>query len=56
MAHTPGAYEAQLLSFSRELVREALKVLRASDHIAQAQRVRDELASVDPASTEREPG
>jgi len=44
MIYTPKAGDAQLLATSRELVREAMRVLRKSDAIVRAQSVRDELA------------
>ncbi|WP_271525069.1 hypothetical protein [Bradyrhizobium sp. CCBAU 53380] len=53
MIYTPGAYDGHLLSFSRELIQEAFRLLRDSDHIAQAQRERDALAktaTTSPAS------
>ncbi|MCP3373619.1 hypothetical protein [Bradyrhizobium cajani] len=44
MIHTPNsAADAQLLTHSRELVREAMALLRRSDHLVSAQRLRDEL-------------
>ncbi|MBR0839203.1 hypothetical protein JQ607_03260 [Bradyrhizobium liaoningense] len=44
MIYTPNAAtDAQLLSHSRELVREAMALLRRSDHLVSAQRLRDEL-------------
>ncbi|MBB4367304.1 DNA-binding FadR family transcriptional regulator [Bradyrhizobium sp. cir1] len=55
MIYTARTGDAQLLSFSRELVRDALKILRNSEHIARAQRVRDELAAVAPARGEGDP-
>ncbi|MHC2618969.1 DNA-binding FadR family transcriptional regulator [Bradyrhizobium huanghuaihaiense] len=55
MIYTPRAGDAQLLSFSRELVRDALKILRDSDHIARAQRVRDGLVAVEPVRGEGDP-
>jgi hypothetical protein len=49
MIYSPnGAADAKLLSYTRDLLREALTLLRNSDHIAHAQRVRDELAKSDP--------
>ena len=45
MIYTSKLVDAQLLSYSRGLVREALMLLRQSDHIVHAQRVRDELAN-----------
>lgn len=35
--------DKQLLSYSRELVREAMALLRRSDHLVHAMRLRDEL-------------
>ncbi|WP_439368392.1 hypothetical protein [Bradyrhizobium sp. DASA03120] len=55
MIYTPRAGDAQLLSYSRGLVRDALKILRDSDHIARAQRVRDELLAVEPVRGEGDP-
>ncbi|MGY3035407.1 hypothetical protein ACVIIV_004577 [Bradyrhizobium sp. USDA 4354] len=37
------AVDEQLLSHSRELVREGLALLRSTDHLVSAQRLRDEL-------------
>ncbi|MBR1127967.1 hypothetical protein [Bradyrhizobium iriomotense] len=55
MIYTARAGDAQLMSFSRELVRDALKILRDSDHIARAQRARDELAALGPVRGEGGP-
>jgi hypothetical protein len=55
MIYTPRAGDAQLLSFSRELVRDALEILRDSEHIARAQRIRDELAALEPVRREGDP-
>ncbi|MBR0783118.1 hypothetical protein [Bradyrhizobium iriomotense] len=55
MIYIPRAGDAQLLSFSRELVRDALEILRNSDHIAKAQRVRDELVALGPVRGEGDP-
>lgn len=55
MIYTPGAYDGQLLSFSRTLIRKALQVLHNSDEIARAQRERDALIKAAPASGEPEP-
>ncbi|AMA58682.1 hypothetical protein [Bradyrhizobium sp. CCGE-LA001] len=44
MIYAPDtAVDKQLLSHSRELVREAMALLRSSDHLVSAQRLRDEL-------------
>ena len=48
MIYAPNAVaDAKLLSYTRDLLREALTLLRNSDQIAHAQRVRDELAKSD---------
>ena len=45
MIYSPNsALDAQLLAHSRELVRDALVLLRNSDHLVSGQRLRDELA------------
>lgn len=46
MIYTASAHDARLLSFSRELVRDAFRVLRDSESIAHAQRTRDALAEM----------
>ncbi|MBR0960693.1 hypothetical protein [Bradyrhizobium japonicum] len=44
MIYTPDtALDSQLLSQSRELVREGLALLRSTDHLVSAQRLRNEL-------------
>lgn len=44
MIYTPDtALDSQLLSESRELVREAMALLRSTEHLVSAQRLRDEL-------------
>ena len=44
MIYAPNpARDAKLLANSRELVREALALLRNSDHLVSAMRLRDEL-------------
>ena len=44
MIYAPNAaLDAKLLSNSREMVREALALLRDSDNLVSAQRLRDEL-------------
>lgn len=55
MIYTPREGDAQLLSFSRELVRDALNVLRDSERLAYEQRTRDELAKAKPDAAENEP-
>lgn len=55
MIYTRSAGDAQILSFSRELVRDALQILRDSEHIARAQRIRDELVAVEPVRGEGAP-
>ncbi|MBR0705183.1 MULTISPECIES: hypothetical protein [Bradyrhizobium] len=55
MIYTVRADDAQLLAFSRELVRDALEILRNSEHIARAQRVRDELVGVEPVRGQGDP-
>jgi len=55
MIYRPLGGDEQLLSFSRELVRDSLKVLRDSEHIARAQRARDELAKTETAGSEDDP-
>ncbi|OKO80227.1 hypothetical protein AC629_27765 [Bradyrhizobium sp. NAS80.1] len=55
MIYTPSAYDARLLAYSRELVRDAFKMLRDSEHIARAQRARDVLARGEPAYGESDP-
>ena len=45
MIYTPDtAVDRQLLSQSRELVREGMALLRSTDHLVSGQRLRDELA------------
>jgi hypothetical protein len=45
MIYAPNSFvDQRLLSHSRELVREALALLRESDHLVGALRLRDELA------------
>ena len=55
MIYTPRTGDAELLSFSRELVRDALEVLRNSEHIVRAQRARDALIKAEPAPGEGDP-
>jgi hypothetical protein len=55
MIYTPRAGDAELLSFSRELVRDALEVLRNSEPIARAQRARDALIKGEPDRGEGDP-
>jgi hypothetical protein len=44
MIYSPNsAVDQQMLTQSRELVREALALLRDSDHLVSGQRLRDEL-------------
>ena len=44
MIHAPDiAADKQLLSHSRKLVREAMALLRSSDHLVSGPRLRDEL-------------
>jgi hypothetical protein len=44
MIHSPNpAVDSQMLTQSRELVREAMALLRNSDHLVSGQRLRDEL-------------
>ncbi|MCP3401712.1 hypothetical protein [Bradyrhizobium sp. CCGB20] len=44
MIYAPNtAIDKQLLSHSHKLVREAMLLLRSSDHLVSAQRLRDEL-------------
>lgn len=44
MIYTPNtALDRQMLSYSCELVREAMALLRRSDHLVRAQRQREEL-------------
>ena len=44
MIYAPdSAADKQLLNHSRELVREAMALLRTSDHLVNRQRMRDEL-------------
>ncbi|PJG54090.1 hypothetical protein CVM73_16885 [Bradyrhizobium forestalis] len=44
MIFTPDtALDEQMLSQSRQLVREGLALLRSTDHLVSAQRLRDEL-------------
>jgi hypothetical protein len=44
MIYTPdSALDREVLSHSRELVREAMALLRESDHLVSGQRLRDEL-------------
>lgn len=44
MIYAPNpALDNQLLIHSHELVREAMALLRSSDHLVSAQRLRDEL-------------
>ncbi|UQR59997.1 MULTISPECIES: hypothetical protein [Bradyrhizobium] len=44
MIYAPDpAVDRQLLSHSQELVREAMALLRSSDHLVSAQRLREEL-------------
>jgi hypothetical protein len=48
MIYAPNAVaDAKLLSYTRDLLREALILLHNSNHIAHAQRVREELAKSD---------
>jgi hypothetical protein len=47
-----AALDARLLSHSRELVREALALLRNSDHLVSAQRLREELGWHQPPRSE----
>ena len=51
MVFTSGALDARLLSYSRELVRDAFKALSDSEQIAQAQRARDEVAATQSERT-----
>ncbi|WP_027551622.1 hypothetical protein [Bradyrhizobium sp. Cp5.3] len=45
MIYSPNsAIDAQLLTHSRDLVRKALALLRNSDHLVSAQRLREELS------------
>ncbi|QIO33422.1 hypothetical protein [Bradyrhizobium sp. 1(2017)] len=44
MIYSPNStLDAQMLRHSRELVRDALALLRSSDHLVSLQRLRDEL-------------
>ena len=55
MIYKPARGDERLLSFSREVVRDSLQVLRNSEHIARAQRARDELAKTETAGPEDDP-
>ena len=51
---TDTTADKKLLSRSRELVREAMALLRISDHLVSRQRLRDELAQERGKSTTRD--
>ncbi|MCP3465679.1 MULTISPECIES: hypothetical protein [unclassified Bradyrhizobium] len=58
MIYTPNpALDTKVLANSRELVREALALLRGSDHLVSALRLREELGRQElPRSERQRPG
>ena len=54
MIYTSSAHDTELLAFSREMVRDALRALRNSEAIARQQRARDALARASASSEKPE--